>query len=126
MKNAKIANLNVKFKDLFKQWLIVTRVYNKLTDSEIDLAALLLFYYYKFKKDITNESIVWKVVFDYDTKMAIKEEMGITDENLQNKLSILRKKGVIVDNRISKVFIPEIEEGAESFKVIFNYNIIYE
>lgn len=126
MKNAKIANLNVKFKDLFKQWLIVTRVYNKLTDSEIDLAALLLFYYYKFKKDITNESIVWKVVFDYDTKMAIKEEMGITDENLQNKLSVLRKKGVIVDNRISKVFIPEIEEGAESFKVIFNYNIIYE
>ena len=126
MKNIKVASLNIKFKDLFEHWLKVTRIFNGLTNSEISVLALLLYYYYEFKKDITNESILWKVVFDYDTKMLIKEELGITDQNLQNKLTVLRRKGVIKDNRVNSVFIPEMTEGTLNFKVVFNYNIVYD
>lgn len=123
MRNTKIATLNVTIKDFFRQWLLVTRHFHKMTEGEIDLAALLLFYHYEFQKDITNDSVVWKVVFDYDTKLKIREELDITDNILQNRLSQLRRKKVIVDNKVSSYFIPSVEEGAENFKVIFNYNI---
>lgn len=126
MKNRKVATLNIKFKDMLSHWLKVTRVFNGLTDSEIELLALILFYYFEYKKEITNDTLLWKVVFDYDTKMLIKEELDITDQNLQNKLSVLRKKNVIKDNKVLGVYIPTIEEGSSNFKVIFNYNIVYD
>lgn len=123
MRNTKIATLNVTIKDFFRQWLLITRHFHKMTAGEIDLASLLLYYHYEFQKDITNDSVVWKVVFDYDTKLKIREELDITDNILQNRLSQLRRKKVIIDNKVSSYFIPSVEEGAENFKVIFNYNI---
>jgi hypothetical protein len=124
MKNTKIANINVYIKDLFTQWLIVTKQFNKLSRQEIDILSLLLFNYYKLKKEITNEKILWKILFDYDIKNEIKKELKIKDPSFQNALTSMRKKGVIKDNKIVRTYIPDIENGAKNFKVIFNFNII--
>lgn len=126
MKNTKVANINTTIKKLFKDWLYLTKIFHKLTKQEINILALFLYEHYKLKKDITNEKILNKVLFDYDIKMSIKEELDIKDPSLQNAMTSFRKKGIIVDNRLSKLFIPQIEKDSKNFKLIYNFNIIDE
>lgn len=124
MKNSKIANLRVDLKSLFIKWLEITRGFHKLTNQQQNVLSLLLYHHYINKKDITNDKILWKIVFDYDTKALIKEELGIKDQVFQNILYQLRKKNIIQNNRISSFFIPNIEKDSKDFKIIFNFSII--
>lgn len=123
MKNIKIANINVKLKNLFLRWLELTVMFHKLTKKERQVLALLLYYHFTLKKDITNPKILWKLVFDYDTKMKIKEELNMKDASFQNCLTALRKKNVIKDNMIVPTYIPELEVSSKSFKIVYNLNI---
>lgn len=124
MKNIKQANLNVSIKQLFIKWIDLTRSFHKLNGQHQKLLASLLYHHYLLKKDITNNKILWKMVFDYDTKLKIKEELGISDPLLQTLLSQLRKKKVIVNNEINPLYIPDITLDAKNFKIVFNFNII--
>lgn len=128
MNNTKIANLNVKLKSLFFKWLEITKSWHKLNNQQQQVLALLLYYHYCYKKDITNTKLLWKMLFDYDTKLKIKEDPvfknGLSDGALQNILSSLRKKKIIIDGQVSPLFIPDIEVGSKNFKVIFNFNIV--
>lgn len=128
MNNIKVANLNVKLKDLFFRWLDVTKAFHKLNNQQQQVLALLLYYHYIYKKDITNNKILWKIVFDYDTRIKIMEDStfknGLTVNALNNIFTVLRKKKIIVDGEISKIFIPELEVKSKQFKVVFNFNII--
>lgn len=124
MSNSKIANLNVTLKDLFFKWLDITKSFHKLNNQQQQVLALLLYHHYLLKKETTNNKILWKLVFDYDTRMKIKEELEMSDNVFQNILTILRKKKVIIDGEISKVFIPELDLSTKNFKVVFNFNIV--
>src|SRR5699024_2608949 len=124
--NKKVANINIKIKDLFNKWLDITASFHKLTPQPKEILALLLYYHYQYKKEITNDKILWKIVFDYDTKMKIKEEMGIKDQAIQNALTLLRNKNIIVNNKISEGFIPTFSKDSNTFQIIFNFNIIDE
>lgn len=122
--NVKSLNMNVHLKNLFRLWINITIVFHKLTKQEMDVLALLLYYHYNLSSEITNKKILWKMVFDYEIKAKIKKELGLKDASLQNVLSSLRKKGVIQDNQIVSTYIPKIEKGSKSFRIIFNFNII--
>jgi len=126
MKNVKALSVNIKLKTLFKTWLQITRVFHGLTKQQLDVLALLLYYHYTLSQEITNNKILWKIVFDYETKSKIKEELGIADAGLQNVLTQLRKKNIVNDNQIVSTYIPNIEKGSSSFKIIFNFNIIHD
>lgn len=129
MINVKEANLNVKLKDVFFKWVAVTQSFHKLNNQQQQVLSLLLYYHFLYKREITNSKILWKVLFDYDTKLKIREdevfgekEMG--NGTLHNIISSLRKKNIIVDGKISPMFIPELSKDCKNFKVIFNFNII--
>ena len=124
MKNTKIANVNISLKQLFITWLEVTSSFHKLRNQEKKVLSLLLYHYYKLQDDITNETIIWKVLFDYDKKLEIRKELNIKNPSFNNILSSLRKKNVIIDDKISNIYIPNIEKGSDNFKIIFNFNII--
>lgn len=127
MKNVKQANLNITRKNLFLKWLDITSSFHNLTKQQKEVLGLFLYYHYKFKKEITNEKILWKLVFDYDTKVLIEKELGIKNAGLQNVLTLFRKKNIINEkNEITPTFIPNINPGSKEFKVIFNFNIIDE
>jgi hypothetical protein len=111
---------------MFRQWLEITKPFHKLAKQQQDVLALLLYYHYMFKKDITTEKVLWKMVFDYDTKAKIKEELGIKDAVLHNNLTILRKKNIIINNQIVSTYIPKLTDNAKNFKVIFNFNLVNE
>ncbi len=128
MSNIRTANLNVKLKNLFFKWLDILKPWHGLNNQQQQVLALLLYYHYLYKKDTTNNKILWKIVFDYDTRLKIIEDevfkKGLTVSALNNILTVLRKKGVIIDNQISKVYIPELDMKSKSFKMVFNFNII--
>jgi hypothetical protein len=129
MINVKEAKLNVKLKELFVRWLDITKSFHKLNNQQQQVLALMLYYHYQYKKEITNNKILWKVLFDYDTKLKIKEdemfgEGGMNSNVLHNILSSLRKRKIIVDNQISPMYIPELSQDCKNFKVIFNFNIV--
>jgi hypothetical protein len=126
MKNIKIANINIKLKQLFKRWLEITNVFHKLTNQQEKVLALILYYHYKYQKDISNDKILWKIIFDYDTKALIKEELNIKDQVFQNILYQLRKKNIIINNQVVKTYIPDLEQNSKTFKVTFNFSIIDE
>lgn len=126
MKNIKQANINIHLKDLFTRWLDITSAFHNLTKQQKQVLGLFLYYHYKYQKEISNNKILWKVVFDYDTRQEVKNQLGIKDAVLQNILSKLRKDGIIKNNKIISTFIPELEQNSKAFKIIFNFNIIHD
>lgn len=124
MSNVKSININVRLKDLFKRWLDITQSFHGLTKQQKDVLALLLYHHHLLKDQIMNAKILWRMVFDYDTKMKIKEELGMKDSGLQNVLTSLRKDNVIKKNVILNGYIPSLEKDGDNFKVIFNLNIV--
>jgi len=126
MKNIKALSVNIKLKTLFKTWLQITEVFHGLTNQQIDVLALLLYYHYKLSQEITNNKILWKIVFDYETKAKIKDELQIADAGLQNVLTQLRKKNIVNNNQIVSTYIPNIEKDSTTFKIVFNFNIIHD
>jgi len=124
MKNTKTANINISLKQLFSVWLEITSSFHKLRKQEKKVLSLFLYHYFKLKQEITNDTILWKVLFDYDKKEEIKKELNMPDQSFRNILTSLRKKNVIKDEMISNIYIPTLENKSKNFKVIFNFNII--
>jgi hypothetical protein len=128
MSNIKTANINVKLKTLFFKWLDILKPWHNLNNQQQQVLALLLYYHYLYKKDTTNNKILWKIVFDYDTRLKIIEDevfkKGLTVSSLNNILTVLRKKNVIINNQISNVYIPELDIKSKNFKMVFNFNIV--
>lgn len=126
MNNTKVANLNVKLKNFFYRYIEFLQPFHKLQKQQQKVLALLLYHHYRLSKEITNNKILWKEVFDYDTKLLISDELGINDQSLQNLLSRLRVQKVIIDNQISPLYIPDLSKNSKQFTMTFNFNIIYE
>lgn len=129
MSNKKIAKLNIKLKDLFFRWLDITKTFHGLNKQQQQVLALLLYHHYLYKKEITNDKILWKVVFDYETRVKIREdsifgEKGLGSNSFENILSTLRKKKVIIDNKINPAYIPDLSSNSKEFNILFIFNII--
>lgn len=123
MKNVKGVNIKTSIRGLFDKWLQITTPFHKLTKTEQKVLAGLLYYHYIYKRTTKSEIVIWKMVFDYDTKLKIKKELDMTDSMLQNTFSKLRKKNIIKDNRIISTYIPDLSNNSINFKVIYNFII---
>lgn len=119
----KKVSVPVDKKSLFRQYLSLTKPIHGLRPKEMDVLALLLYYNMVEGPNFKREEDRWKKVFDYDTKLKVREELDIEDYSLQNILSSLRKKGAVVDNQISKYYIPSIADDTEMFQIIFEFKI---
>lgn len=127
MKNFNSANINTDVKGLMRYWLDFTEPFHKLTHQQKSILSLLLYYYFEYKKEISNEALVWKMVFDYDTKAKIKEELkDMPDYTLQNNLTALRKKNIIKNNIINKAYVPNYDMSKEKYAIILNFKVTNE
>ena len=124
MDNVKNATINTKIKNFFFRYIEFLKPFHKLQKQHYTVVALLLYYHYQFSKEITNNKILWKTVFDYDTKILITDELGITAQGLENIYSQLRKANVIINNEISSVYIPQMDKKNKVFTININFNII--
>jgi hypothetical protein len=115
----KSININSECRSFFKQYVVITEPFHKLKGRAADVLSQLLYYNYFYRNLETN--IKWKMIFDYDTKLEIREYLDISGPVLENNLSYLRKKNVIVNNRVVDSFLVIPEEN--SVQLVFNWNI---
>lgn len=119
-KKVKTANIVIDRKQFFFKWVEFTRPFHGLRKQLQHLLALLLYHHYTLGLVIKHEGILWKQVFDYDTKVLIMSEMEIQQSTLENLLYTLRKSKIIKNNRIEPAYVPNIT--AESTNFIININ----
>lgn len=112
--------LSTKF---FKYWFDFLEPFHKLTGREIDVIACFVKQRYLLSKVIKDEDILDKVVMSEDTKKKIREECNITLSHFQVVMSKLKKNKLIVDGKINKKYIPNVEEDASEFRLIFHFEL---
>lgn len=123
--NTKQALIKTNEKDFFMHWLVLTKPLHKLSNQKIKLIALLLYDYFEFKKEISNDDLAWKLTFDYDNRTKLKKELNIkSDQIFNNLLYSLRKDKVIIDNKLNKSFIPIFDlTKSNNFSLIYKFEI---
>ena len=110
----------------FRQSLEILKVLpplNTLRARELDVLAGFLYFDNKYKDiEIGARS---KILFDYDTKMALKDIISIDEQSFNNCMTSLRKKGIMKKRSIETNYglTPiETEHGITS-TISFNFTI---
>lgn len=122
-KKVKTVNIKIDRKQFFFKWIEFTKPFHGLRNQLQELLALLLYHHYNLGMVISNDTILWKQVFDYDTKVEIMKEMNIKQTTLENLLHSLRKAGVIENNKIKPSYVPNITKESTGF--IINVNFLF-
>jgi hypothetical protein len=105
----------------FRQSLEIIKILpplNKLGNRELDLLAELLYYNNLYKN--VDEKIRGKLIFDYDTRLSIREYLNINELNLNNLFTSLRKKNIITKRSIGNTYGITEELPNITFKFKFN------
>ena len=104
-------NLSVSnTRQFYKQYCSIIGTLLKLRKQEYLVLAELLLYYNEYK-DLPAD-VRDKLVFDYDIKVKIREELNdMSSANLYNTFTALRKKGIIKNNKISSNVIVYPNDG---------------
>lgn len=110
-------------KGFFYYWIMFLKPFHHLTDRESEVIVALLNERYELSKVINDSEILDKVLMSEDSKRKIREECDITLPHFQIVMSKLRKNKVIIDNKINPRYIPKIEEGMDSFKMMLLFEI---
>ena len=121
----KTINMNIEPRRLFEMWLDITRPFHKLRPQEQSILALFLYHHFKLKQEITNKKILWKMLFDYDIKKEIAEELGVNAQAIRNALTTFRKKNLIINDALSPAVIPNFTKKDKNFKIVFNFNLVH-
>jgi len=126
--NKKIV-LKGDLRQLMYYWIEIISPFNKLDPTERKVTAELLYHYFMFKQQINDEGLIWKNVFDYDTRIKIREALISKKGNemsgviLNQQLLSLRKKGVIKSNQITAGYIPPFRDG-EGFNITYKFDYV--
>lgn len=110
-------------KDFFKYWFVFLRPFHNLTDREIDVVVSFLKYRFDLSHKISDKEILNKVLMGEDIKRQIREENNISLQHFQVIMGKLRKKNVIIDNKLNPKFIPNIQKDADNFKLLLLFDI---
>jgi len=92
-----IINITTTNEEYFRQGLEILKVIpplDKLSKRELDVLGGFLYYNYKFR-DIKDSKLRNKLVFDYDTKIAIRDTIGVSGAVLDNLIASLKRKGIL-------------------------------
>tara|TARA_R110000796_G_scaffold236214_1_gene355438 strand:+ start:8881 stop:9249 length:369 start_codon:yes stop_codon:yes gene_type:complete len=106
-------------RNFFKRWLLITKPFHKIRPRQIEVLTEILYHHDMLKDDYKDEIELWKVIFDYSTKLKIRNDLNIEDHIIQNSLSILRKSGIIKNNKVIDRYIPIIKNNKYELKFEF-------
>jgi hypothetical protein len=91
--------------------------FNNLRAREMEVYGWLLYYYWEYKAKYKDEELVNKLLFSYDTRIAVCEEMGIEVTNFYTLMLSLRKNNIITkDSLIKKYILSESKHNEICYK----------
>lgn len=100
------------------QCLKVIPPLNKLTSKELDILAEFLYWNYHYKA--LDQKVRNKIIFNYETRVEMRDYLNMREAIYNNYLTSLRKKGVITNRGISTDYGLDPDKGA---MVIFKFVI---
>ena len=114
-------NVETTKKKYFRQVLELLKPvppFNILRAQQLDILAQFLYYNHKYRH--IEKVIRFKILFDYETKVKIREEVGISESVFNNILTSLRKANVLTSRGLVTDFgiNPDKEENGIHFKFI--------
>lgn len=115
----KEVNINSDSSKIFRQYLEVVKIFqpfNKLKRQEIRVLAELLKLEYSLKT--VEEENKWKLIFHYDNRLLIRNNLNISVASFNNSLSALRKNNIVVNNIIPSKYLIDFDKGY-SLKINF-------
>jgi hypothetical protein len=119
----KMAVIPADLKATLKWYFKLTQPLHGIKNQGIEVLTALLYAYHNTNNKL-DEIDRWAEVFNYDTKIKIKDSLkNMNDATFNNHLSILRRKGAIINNRISPSFNPAINKETDAFEVILRFVI---
>lgn len=107
------------YDELFLNWFLILKPLHNLSNKECILASKLYKYREELKDVILDKEILDTTILSDTYRKKIIEEMDITMIHLQVLLTSLRKKNVIIDNRLNPKFIPHIKDSELSLLIRF-------
>lgn len=123
-KNLNIKTLEVDKKQFFMLWLKFLKPYHHLAEKEMEFLSILLLKRNELSEIILDDSLLDSMLFDKKIRNEIKDIMGYSSMQVYNNmLSFLRKKKVIVNNKIIKGLIPDLKNDSTNYKLVLNFNI---
>lgn len=109
--------------NFFKYWLIILRPSHKLTDKEIDIVACFLKHRQELSSKIVDEELLDQVLMSEDVKRKVQQECNMPSQYFQVMLSKFKKKGVIVNGKLNKKFIPRLRGEENSYRLLFLFDL---
>lgn len=97
--------------ELFLNWFLILKPVHNLSNKECILAAKLYKYRNDLKEVILDKEILDTTILSDSYRKKMIEEMEISMIHLQVLLTSLRKKNIIIDNRLNPRYIPQIKDS---------------
>lgn len=97
--------------ELFYNWFLILKPIHKLSNKECVLASKLYKVRHELKDVILDKEILDATILSDTSRKKIVEEMGITITHLQVLLTSLRKKNILIENKLNPKFIPQIKDS---------------
>lgn len=116
-----IITINTTTNKYFREALEILKALpplNTLSKRELDVFGWLLYYNYEYR-ELKDDKLRNKLIFDYDTKLAIQEALGISGAVMDNLITALRKKDVIK----GRLIINTYGLNPEKPDIIFKFKI---
>lgn len=113
---------------MIKQYLVLLTPVHKLSPKEVELLTEIIYEYLRRRGDFAREEDCWEKVFHYTTKRDIKDRLMMEDQTLQNRLTQLRRKKAIVDNKVRDDLIPQVDGVDSRNQNVFNmtFKFVYQ
>lgn len=110
--------------EFFVNYLLVTKAYHNLTDSEIQLAAKFMYYYNEYSKSVDKDELVFELLFSTKSRKNIREELNIDKAvNFNVTFNALKKKGIIQEQdeilSLNQSYKVKLKENQASVEYIF-------
>ena len=113
-----VPTTNRKF---FRQSLEILKIIpplNTLRARELDVLSEFLYWNYHYKHLPKDDR--WKIIFDYETKLQMREYISIDEQQFNNCMTSLRKKNVMKKRAIENTYGINPETPSITFEFKLN------
>jgi len=119
----RIAKVQTDVRNFFHHWIRFTEPFHGLGKTEKKVLAELLYYRYLLSQEVSSDRLLNKLLFDFDIKKKICQQIGIPNSRISLIISALRRDNIIIGKAINKRFIPDVNVGDKDFILAFKFQI---
>lgn len=111
--------------EFFKRWCIFMRPFVSLTDKECDIIASFLNQRWLLSQQVQDATLLDSMLNTKEVREKVIADSHVTQSHFYVVMGSLRKKGIIVNNKIAAQLIPNIrmdDNGLFKLMVLFKLN----